>query len=413
MAMAHNRWTCRWALALATALGVGPSGCSRDAAPEPPPRPAEPIKRACALFAAGQYDRAAAQFEHILKNWPTAIEARQHYAYTLAALGRFDEVDEILRTAPESQQTGLQSLRRGFNIYRHYYHAADPNPKGVFRVGIIRDALDASAFEGLTVTDLREVMLFRLADMADLLQLWVRWDQVAREPEQAPGREWLPLLMVAEPNRLRERADQLPALEQQAEGEVWIHPDDSGNWIAHAGAMNVEKPLASPTVRSSRVASELTETTEPGNNLIDGWRCVTDWLSEELPDATVVLAAAIRPAADRPFDRRLALVGRLQAGQIRLGRIVTHSAGDPLLWGYRAYHALLSSTSPVSARSSLELEAFARTWTSAGLPATAFHVDERRRIVADDPNQLACLLSLVRYGRALFEPTESPTTAPK
>ena len=373
-------------------------GCGRSDAPVPVRMPPELLRKASESLASGRYDEAAVQLERIVQNWPVQIEARRQLAYALAALGRFDEVDRILRTAPADQPSTLMPLRRAFNIYRYYYHTDDPAPEGVFRVGAIRDALDAAGFDDMTVSENPTLPPLALEELIELFWVWVRWDQVTRDPDSAPLRQWMPLWIVAESQRLADRTEALRDLEHRTGGDVWMHPDDQGNWLIHSGAVGMQDAPSGKVVRPPRNTDVFTETAESAEGLVEGWRSVMEWLRRNLPDATVVAAASIRSGPDQPFDHRLVLWGRIRGVRFSVDRMaMTTGPVEVLCLGYAEYRRLRGAQY-VTARSVEELEALARAYAAAGLPATAFSVDERQRIVAEDPVDLACLLSLVRYG---------------
>jgi tetratricopeptide (TPR) repeat protein len=388
------------ALACLTVLAVG---CSRSAVPAPPKAPAEASKQAYALFTAGQYEQAAALLEQIVRTWPAEVEARERCAYALGALGQFDQVDLALRTAPADQQAGLMPLRRAFNIYRYYYHTGDPSPDGVFRVISIRDALEAMDLGELPAVENPGMSPLGWDELLSLFQVWARWNQVARNSDLAARLEWMPILIVAEPQRLADQVEKLRRLERQTGGDVWLHPDDGGNWLAHVGVLGTRERLVSPALRANRGSGEFTETAEPTGSFAEGLRPLTEWLRTNLPDAVLVAVAAIRPEPNQPFDRRLALRGRLADNRLLVERIGLVGPAQALCQGYAEYRRLLGAKQ-VTAQSDDELGTLARAYAAAGLPPTAFHVDEGQRIFAEDRRELACLLSLVRYGAALFAP---------
>jgi tetratricopeptide (TPR) repeat protein len=381
-------------------------GCGRSEAPAPARAPADASRQANALFVAGQYEQAAAALEQFVRTWPAELEARERWAYALAALGQFDQVDLVLRTAPADQQAGLMPLRRAFNIYR-YYHTGGAGPEGVFRVASIRDALEAIDLGELPIAENPGLPPMKWEELLGLFQLWVRWNQVTRNGDLAARWEWMPVLMVAEPQRLAEQIDKLRAIEQQSGGDVWLHPDDHGNWLAHVGVLGTRERLVSPSRRVNPGSNEFTETAEPTGSFTDGVRNLTEWLRTNVPDAAVAAVAAIRPEPNQPFDQRLALRGKLADNRLRVETIRVAGPAQALCDGYAEYRRLLAARQ-VTAQSTDELGALARAYAAAGLPPTAFHVDEGHRIFAENPGDLACLLSLVRYGAALF--ASLPTT---
>lgn len=251
----------------------------------------------------------------------------------------------------------------------------------------------------------------RLDDLFDLLRLWVRWDQIARDADLFPDCQWVPLLVVAESERLRGRTDQLAELERQTTGAVWLHPDDHGNWLVHPGAVDTDDLASSGSAGGHEVAVELTETAGPSTELVYAWDRLVRWLSEKVPSASVTVVAAARPAAGRPFDRRLVLVGRMHDYRLVVQQIGTWGPLEALRTGFTEYQRLLRAEH-VTASSTVEIESLAAAYSAAGLPATDFHVDERRGIFAADRDQLACLLSFVRYAGALFDRPVVMTTAP-
>jgi len=419
-------------LTVPVGLSVLLAGCGRSDAPAGPNVPAALLEQARADFAAGRYEQAADRFRRIIEADPTALETRKRLAYALAALGQFDQVDRVLRTAPipprddtdektsksaplpvtpVDVQADLMLWRRAFNVYRYYYHVVDGHPNGVFRTAAIRDALEALALGELTVADAPPIEPLRLDELFELLQLWAYWDQVARDADLFPNRQWIPLLMVAEPERLRDRLDQLVELEQQTAGAVWLHPDEEGNWLAHPGAIEVDDLPGDRPRRGGAIADELTETAGPAADLVLAWGELARWLDRNVPSPAVTLVAAIRPQIGRAFDRRLVLSGRIRGDRLYVERIGVEGPAGALALGYAEFRRLRHANRVV-ARSSVETESLAGAYAAAGLPTTAFHVNEDQQVFADDRTRLACLLSYVRYGAALFDQPVVMTTGP-
>ena len=429
--MARHRRNGSGCLGLLICPAVFLAGCGRSDAPSGSNVPADLLDRACAHFAAGRYEQAAVHFQHVLSAQPDLLEARRQWAYSLAALGRFDDVDRALRMVPpEGQgrpagkvastepgspsadpQRALMLWRRAFNVYRYYYHVTSPHPSGVFRTAAIRDALEVLDLGDLAISEVRRTEPLPLAELLDLLRLWVHWDQVARDADLCPNRRLLPLLMVAEPERLQNRVDDLVALEQETAGRVWLHPDDQGNWLAHPGAILAEDPTVALPCRAGAAADELTETASPADDLATTWQALGRWLGRNVPVPAITIVAAVRPEMDRPFDRRLVLVGRLQGQRFVVERVGTTGPADALLDGFAEYRWLLRARQ-VTARSTIEVESLAAAYSAAGLPATAFSVDQRQQLFAEDRVALASLLSFVRYGAALFGQPVVMTAAP-
>jgi hypothetical protein len=399
-----------WAAALV-------SGCGRTDTARGPDLPPDLVKQAQADFTSGRYAQAATAFERIVRAVPTQFNHRKSWAYALAALGAFEEVDRVLRTAPHQQidavdsHTVIMLWRRAFNIYRYSYHITSPSPAGVFRAAAIRDALEAVSPDQTRMCDIQRLGPFDLRTTLDLLQLWVRWDQIARDADLCPNAQWLASFVVAEPERLRDHFEDLASLEGQADGAIWLHPDDQGNWLAHPGVLDVDVWAWRKPARGRPVADELTETAGPGADLAAAWTCLVRWLGGNVPSATVSVVAAVRPERDRPFDQRLILAGRLDGDRLVVEQIGASGPADALWDGHAEYRRLLGAPG-VTARSSVEVESLAGAYSAAGLPTTAFHVDEQGRIFASDRAQLACLLSFVRYGGALFGEPVVMTTAP-
>ncbi len=408
------------------------AGCGRSDAPSGPNVPADLLDRARSHFAAGHYEQAAVDFQQVLEAQPDLLEARKQWAYSLAALGRFDDVDRALRSVPPEgprsatgraastepgapsadPQPALMLWRRAFNVYRYYYHVTSPHPGGVFRAAAIRDALEALDLSGLAISEVRRSEPVRLPELLDLLRLWVRWDQVARDADLCPDRRWLPLLMVAEPERLQNRVDDLVALEQETAGGVWLHPDDQGNWLIHPGTILAEDPAGARPCQADVAADELTETASPMDDLETTWLTLGRWLGRNVPAPAVAIVAAVRVEMDRPFDRRLVLVGRLQEQRFVVERVGTTGPADALIDGFAEYRWLLRARQ-VTARSTIEVESLAGAYEAAGLPATAFSVDQHQRLFSEDRVALASLLSYVRYGAALFGQPVVVTEAPR
>ncbi len=421
MAMASHRRIGRRFLTAAICAAATLAGCERASAPSRPNVPADVVKQAYAHFTDGRYEEAAAGFERIVQARPEAFDVRRDWAYALAALGRFDEVDEVLRSTPVAAepnraggrptpdqdgptpdpQAATMLWRRAFNVYRYYYYANSPSPDGVFRAGAIRDALEVLELGDLQLSELSTPSTLPLRDLHDLLRLWTCWDRVARDADLFPHRRWCPVLKVAEPERLRDHLDQLTALEQQGTGAVWLHPDDQGNWLAHPGAIDADAWPPDNAAPAGRVADELTETVRPSSGLAEAWTVLARWLRRNVPHPAVFVVAGICPERDQPFDRRLVLGGRLEGDRFRIEGIGVTGPASALLAGYAEY-GRLRRAAQVTASSSVEVESLAGAYTSAGLSTTAFNVDQAGHVFADDPLHLACLLSYVRYGAALF-----------
>ncbi len=399
------------ALAILVVVSVG---CDRGEAPAVPRASGEQLKKAYTFFTSGQYDQAIALLDPIVQAWPGHTEARERLAYALAALGRFEDVDRILRSAPGDQADSLMSLRRALNIYHYYYAAAEGDRPDVFSAEAIRDALDVLRFDGLLSSAVEESTVLTLGEAAELLQLWSRWDQAARDPDLSVHRQWLPILMVAESDRLKDQIDRLASLEK-ADDDVWFHPDDQGNWLVHAGVLSAEKPLLTAADQGRLGFDAYTETVESGSGeLLGGWREMLGWVGQNVPDARLVVAAGIRPERREPFDRRVALVGQWQGDRLQVVQVIASGMPRVLIQGYGEYRRLLAAKQVV-ARSSVELADLARVYASLDLSATAFHADDRNHLFAEDRVQLASLLSYLRYGRAVLTPTttSSTTSAPE
>ncbi|MBN1347513.1 MAG: tetratricopeptide repeat protein [Phycisphaerae bacterium] len=434
--MADDRGTLVRFLASSACLLATAQGCSRGDSSDEPNIPRGLFETASKSFAEGRYDEAAAELERVLRAYPMRLDARRLRAYALAALGRFDEVDQVLRAtpiptttappepsrstseddasadkhaAPAEQQAAIMLWRRAFNIYRYYYHVTSPSPKGVFRARTIRDALEAGETSELAITEAAGLRPMKLAGVLKLLRLWVRWDGVARDADLHPHRQWLPLLVVSETDRLSGAVDALVRLEGQAEGGVWLHPDDHGHWLAHPGAVDVEATLLGGRESARSDADVLTETAGPAAGVLQGWETLADWLAQNVPDACVTLIAAVRAEPDRPFDQRLALIGRLKGDEFHVEQIGLNGPVDALVFGRAEYRRLLHDKR-VMARSDTEIESLAAAYLAAGQPADGFRADGSLQIFAEDRELLARLLSYVRYGSALFGQARAAAT---
>ena len=415
MAVAGNRRIARRLLTTAI-WSAALAGCGRSEPSAEPAVPPDLIDQANKHFANGRYLQASEAYRRILQADPAKTDVRKHLAYALAGLERFDQVDLVLRSAPSppesaDPQVDMMRWRRAFNIYRHYYHVTSPNPQGVFRAGTIHDALEALELSDLPTRQPSGLEPLRVDDLVDLLGLWVRWDQVARDADLFPDCQWLPLLVVAEAERLRGQIDQLTELERRTTGAVWLHPDDHGNWLIHPGAMNADTASSPDPPDGADVAVELTETAGPSTDLVYAWDRLVRWLAEHVPSASVTVVAAVRPSADRPFDRRLALVGRMHDYRLVVQHVRMEGPSEALVRGFAEYRRLRRAEN-VAATSTKEIESLAAAYSAAGLPATGFHVDERRGVFAADRDQLACLLSFVRHAGALFDGPETKPAPP-
>lgn len=409
------------------------AGCGESDSPTGPDTSQAGADRAYADFAAGRYAEAAAAFARLVNARPDDAKARRHWAYALAALGQFDDVDRVLRTAPvgpptprtqTSDQAGgdrtsadrereqLMLWRQAFNVYRYYYHVTSPSPSGVFRVATIRDALEAEDLSDVPIGELADPVLMRLEDLFELLTLWVRWDRVARDADLFPNCQWVPVLVVSEPDPLRDRLSQLVELESRTGGAVWLHPDHHGNWLAHPGAMPTDGVPFGAAGQGATVPDELTETAGPVADLVQAWTALAQWLDKELTSPAVAVLAAVRSGPAEPFDRRIALAGHLRNGHLLVERITTAGPRDAALQGYAEYRRLCR-VSDVRITSDVEIDSMSAAYSADGSDPKAVRVDRALRAIAPDRVQLACLLSYVRFGAALFgEPVVMATTAP-
>jgi hypothetical protein len=420
--VARHRWISVRLLIPAVLPIAAVVGCGRSDGTVSPRVPPDLADRAYEHLAAGQYEEAAAEFERFVQAHPDDLEARRRWAYALASLDRFDDADRALRTVPTSAApTGAPGddpaaamllWRRAFNVYRYYYHVTSPNPRGVFRAGVIRDALAAIDIGDLPVCDLRGAKAMSLGEVWELLRLWLGWDLVARDADLCPDRQWIPVLVVSEGERLKRSLDQLVVLEQRTTGAVWLHPEDRhGYWLAHPGVVGAQTQRMSDPVSAGAVADELTETAKPSDDLLEAWTTVLEWLDKNVPSASVSVVAAIRRGRDAPFDRRILLIGRLQGMRLNVERIGVTGPAEALMDGYAEFRRLRRAKT-VSARTGMEVESLARAYPAAGLPATDFTVDETLNLFAQDHTQLAWLLSYVRYGRTLFENADDAPGSP-
>ncbi len=425
MAVAQHRWHRTVALTVSAVCVVALTGCGREHAAEKAVVPPALVEQANADFDAGRYERAAEGFREILRREPDRLSDRRRLAYALAALGQFDEVDTVLRSAPitsdpngvpdasegvdleapplspQDLQADLMWWRRAFNIYRYYYAPGDGPPQAVFRTAAIRDALEATDVRDLTAQPLDRKVVWPIGGVLRVLQLWVRWDGVARDVDLYPNRRCVPVLVVREPDRLGGRLDVLQTLAASTAGAVWLHPDDGGNWLVHPGPIDPDH-IRSEAKGPSSEADILTERVEPGEDLRMAWRTVWTWLEDHLPGAAVSVVVGVRPERGVLMDRRLGLIGRVG----KEGMVVEHAASDgpvgALLEGFAMYTRLLRAKGVV-AWSAEELEQLAHAYTTAGLSPMDFHTDAAKRLYAEDRDDLACLLSYVRRGCRLFE----------
>lgn len=422
MAVAHCRWQETVALTVAAVLVALCGGCGRETVSPRPDVPAELVEQANAHFDAGRYAQAAEAFRGILQRDPHRLADRKRLAYALAAMGQFDDVDAVLRSAPvepepepstdagaqatgpslEAIQADLLLWRRAFNVYRYYYHEFDPSPQGSFRAAAIRDALEAIDVSALTPQPISRELSWSVDRLLSVLQLWVRWDGVARDVDLYPHRRCVPVLVVREPERLAGRLDVLQTLASSTEGAAWLHPDEDGNWLVHPGPIVPNRLTSDRDSGKPRSTDVMTERIEPGDELRPAWSTVWTWLEENLPGAAVAAIVAVRPERGRLMDRRLALIGRIGDNGMIVEQVAVDGPAAALIEGFGMYRRLLRAKRIV-AWSAEELEQLAHAYTAAGLSSMDFHTDAAKRLYADDDADLACLLTYVRRGHRLFE----------
>lgn len=414
-------------LVAAVVLGlISIDGCERSDPVGPNALPPDLLDQAQADLSAGRYEEACTLLGQVVQAHPGDFAIRRKLAYAQAALGQFDAVDKTLRETPLQEQSDEPNVsgaterpvdqrtvmlwRRAYNVYRYHYHGMEADPSGVFRVGAIHDALEASDPVGQSATRLEQPVTLTTRQAYQWLRLWAWWEGMARDIDLYPNRTWIPVFVVDERESLTKHGNVLSTLEKAALS-LWIHPDDQGRWLAHPGSVPVD-PIESTSLESPKsVPNGATRTVAPDADLVRGWGILVGWLVETLPEARVRFTAATRAERDGPMNRRATLVGRLADGKLRIDSLVVDGPAEAMQEGHREFlrlrradHARISS--------SVEAEALAHAYSAAGLSATAFVVDQRGRVHADDPLQLACALSYIRHGAALFGEPVVMTTAP-